>query len=56
MKNLEVSFPLIDDIRMEVATKYGMIQPNASNTQAVRAVFIVDPNCEPQNECSIWGP
>ena len=43
MKNLEVKFPLIDDIRMEVATKYGMIQPNASNTQAVRAVFIIDP-------------
>ena len=43
MKNLEVKFPLIDDIRMEVAKKYGMIQPNASNTQAVRAVFIIDP-------------
>jgi peroxiredoxin (alkyl hydroperoxide reductase subunit C) len=44
MKNVEVTFPLIDDIRMEVATKYGMIQPNASTTQAVRAVFIIDPN------------
>lgn len=43
MKNVEVKFPLIEDIRMEVATKYGMIQPNASNTQAVRAVFIIDP-------------
>lgn len=43
MKNVEVKFPLIDDIRMEVAGKYGMIQPNASNTQAVRAVFIIDP-------------
>ena len=43
MENIEVKFPLIDDIRMEVATKYGMIQPNASNTQAVRAVFIIDP-------------
>ena len=44
MKNIEVTFPLIDDIRMDVATKYGMIQPNASTTQAVRAVFIIDPN------------
>lgn len=43
MKDVEVTFPLIEDIRMEVATKYGMIQPNASNTQAVRAVFIIDP-------------
>ncbi len=43
MKNLEVKFPLIEDIRMDVAKKYGMIQPNQSNTQAVRAVFIIDP-------------
>jgi len=43
MKNLEVKFPLIEDIKMDVARKYGMIQPNQSNTQAVRAVFIIDP-------------
>ncbi|MHA1729077.1 MAG: peroxiredoxin [Promethearchaeota archaeon] len=43
MKNIEVQFPLIADIRMEVAKKFGMIQPNASNTEAVRAVFIIDP-------------
>ncbi len=42
-KNINVTFPLIEDIRMEVANKYGMIQPGASNTQAVRAVFIIDP-------------
>ena len=42
-KNIEVKFPLIEDIRMEVANKYGMIQPGQSNTQAVRAVFVVDP-------------
>lgn len=42
-KNLEVTFPLIEDIRMEVANKYGMIQPGQSNTQAVRAVFVIDP-------------
>lgn len=43
MKNLEVTFPLIEDIRMEVASKYGMIQPGASTTQAVRSVFFIDP-------------
>ncbi len=43
MENLEVTFPLIEDIRMDVANKYGMIQPGQSNTQAVRAVFVVDP-------------
>jgi peroxiredoxin (alkyl hydroperoxide reductase subunit C) len=42
MKNVEVKFPLIADIRMDVANKYGMIQSN-SNTQAVRAVFVIDP-------------
>lgn len=42
-QNLEVQFPLIEDIRMEVANKYGMVQPAQSNTQAVRAVFIIDP-------------
>lgn len=42
-KNLEVKFPLIEDIKMEVAGKFGMIQPNQSTTQAVRAVFFIDP-------------
>jgi peroxiredoxin 2/4 len=42
-KHIEVTFPLIEDIRMDVAKAYGMIQPNQSNTQAVRAVFIIDP-------------
>ncbi len=39
----EVTFPLIEDIKMEVASKYGMIQPGASTTQAVRSVFFIDP-------------
>jgi peroxiredoxin (alkyl hydroperoxide reductase subunit C) len=43
MKNIEVKFPLIEDIRMEVSNMYGMIQPGQSNTQAVRAVFVIDP-------------
>jgi peroxiredoxin (alkyl hydroperoxide reductase subunit C) len=43
MKNVEVKFPLIEDIKMDVAKKYGMIQ-SQSTTQAVRAVFFIDPN------------
>jgi len=43
MKNVEVKFPLIEDISMAVAQKYGMIQPGESATQAVRAVFFIDP-------------
>lgn len=43
MKEVEVTFPLIEDITMEVAQKYGMIQPGESSTKAVRAVFFIDP-------------
>ncbi len=43
MKDVEVKFPLIEDITMEVAKKYGMMMPGESNTKAVRAVFFVDP-------------
>ena len=45
-KHIEVKFPLIEDIKMEIANKYGMIQPGASTTQAVRAVFIIDPQAK----------
>ena len=42
MKDVEVLFPLVDDVSMKVANKYGMIQPGESATQAVRAVFFID--------------
>ena len=42
-KDVEVEFPVISDLTMEVSRKYGMLQPSASTTQAVRAVFIIDP-------------
>ncbi|MGE4371968.1 MAG: peroxiredoxin [Xanthobacter sp.] len=40
---VEVKFPIIADLSMKVATAYGMIQPGASDTAAVRATFIIDP-------------
>jgi len=43
MKNVEVKFPLIGDIAMDVAKKYGMIQPGEATTKAVCAVFVIDP-------------
>ncbi len=43
MKNIEVKFPLIEDITMSVAKMYGMVQPGESATKAVRAVFFIDP-------------
>lgn len=43
MKDVEVNFPVISDLTMEVSKKFGMLQPQASTTQAVRAVFMIDP-------------
>jgi len=43
MKSVEVNFPVISDLTMDVAKAFGMLQPSASTTQAVRAVFIIDP-------------
>lgn len=35
-------FPIIADLDMKVSKLYGMLQPNESETAAVRAVFFVD--------------
>ena len=43
MTDVEVTFPVISDLTMEVSKLYGMLQPAVSTTQAVRAVFIIDP-------------
>lgn len=44
MKNVCVKFPLIADLKMDIAKKYGMIQETSSDTKTVRAVFIIDPD------------
>ncbi len=46
MKSVEVNFPVISDLTMDVAKAFGMLQPSASTTQAVRAVFIIDPEAK----------
>ena len=38
-----LSYPLIADLDMSVAQKYGMLHPGASSTATVRAVFFIDP-------------
>ena len=38
---VDIRFPIIADLDMKVAQDYGMIQPGASDTQAVRATFII---------------
>ena len=37
-------FPIIADLDMNVSRLYGMLQPNESDTAAVRAVFFIDPS------------
>lgn len=40
---IEIPFPVIADLDMNVAKLYGMVHPGASDTSAVRAVFVIDP-------------
>ncbi len=43
VKKTNVDFPLIADQDRLVSNLYDMIHPNASGTQTVRSVFIIDP-------------
>lgn len=40
---VEIPFPIIEDLKMDVAKAYGMIHPGAGDTSAVRATFVIDP-------------
>jgi len=40
---VKIPFPIIADLSMAVAKAYGMVHPGASDTQAVRATFVIDP-------------
>ena len=44
-KDIEIKIPLIEDISMEAAIKYGMILPDENHEKTVRSVFIIDPQC-----------
>lgn len=39
---VQIPFPIIADLNMKVAKKYGMIHPGQSTTAAVRCVFFID--------------
>lgn len=41
--DVNIQFPIIEDLKMEVAKSYGMIHPGAGDTSAVRATFFIDP-------------
>ncbi len=39
---VDIPFPIIADLDMNVAKKYGMIHPGQSNTATIRTVFFID--------------
>ncbi|MCB1518857.1 MAG: peroxiredoxin [Hyphomicrobiaceae bacterium] len=43
-QSTDLQFPIIADTSREVATLYDMIHPETHATEAVRSVFIIDPN------------
>ena len=43
MKNMDIGFPVIEDLSMQVARAFGMLQPNESLTKTIRSVFFIDP-------------
>jgi peroxiredoxin (alkyl hydroperoxide reductase subunit C) len=43
ISGIEVKFPVIADLSMEVSRLYGLIHERASTTSTVRAVFFIDP-------------
>lgn len=42
--DVDIEFPIIADLDMNVAHKYGMLHEPSAKTAAVRAVFIIDPD------------
>jgi peroxiredoxin (alkyl hydroperoxide reductase subunit C) len=42
--DVEIPFPVIADLDMKVAKRYGMIHPGQSSTATIRAVFFIDPD------------
>jgi peroxiredoxin (alkyl hydroperoxide reductase subunit C) len=49
--NVDIPFPIIEDLKMDVARAYGMVHPGAGDTSAVRATFFIDPN----GVCAPWS-
>lgn len=41
---VEVRFPVVEDVSLRVARAYGMVHPGESETSAVRATFVIDPD------------
>ena len=40
---VSIDFPILEDVSMEIARRYEMIQPRNAPNAAVRALFVIDP-------------
>lgn len=43
-KDIQINFPIVSDVSLEISRKYGMIHPSANSTKDIRGVFIIDPD------------
>ena len=43
-QGIKLDYPIIADQDRKVANLYGMIHPNANDSQTVRTVYVIDPN------------
>ncbi|HAR42696.1 MAG TPA: peroxiredoxin [Bdellovibrionales bacterium] len=41
--DVEIPFPVVEDISLAIASLYGMIHPRSSNVSTVRSTFLIDP-------------
>lgn len=41
---VQIPFPVITDLSMNISKKYGMVAPNTSTTRTIRSVFVIDPD------------
>lgn len=42
--DVEIEFPIVEDISMAISTAYGMLDNGSDSTATVRAVFFIDPS------------
>ena len=42
--DVDISFPIIADLTQEVSSKFGMVHEASSDTAAIRAVYVIDPD------------
>jgi peroxiredoxin (alkyl hydroperoxide reductase subunit C) len=49
MENISINFPIVADPTMEISNRYGMVHRGETETQTVRALFVIDPDSRIRN-------